>query len=220
MKVEVKKKEILQSGLFQEDKKNSGMIVKNNFLETITIEEIQDYDLSWFKGEVVIVDNLQIFNKILPRLRKEKILGFDTESRPSFRKGHKNKVSLIQLANRNLACLFRINKIGIPEELVNILADPEIIKAGVAVHDDIRFLKKVKKFSPAGFIDLQQFVKDFGIQSSGLKKLTAIVLGFRISKRQQVTNWEADELSEAQQIYAATDAWVCREIYMKLTSIN
>lgn len=220
MKVEVKKKEILQSGLFQEDKKNSGMMVKNNFQETITIEEIQDYDLSWFKGEIVIVDNLQIFNKILPWLRIEKILGFDTESRPSFRKGHKNKVSLIQLANRNLACLFRINKIGIPEELVNILADPKVVKAGVAVHDDIRFLKKVKKFSPAGFIDLQHFVKDFGIQSSGLKKLTAIVLGFRISKRQQVTNWEADELSEAQQVYAATDAWVCREIYMKLTSIN
>jgi ribonuclease D len=220
MKVEVRKKEILQSGLFQEDKKNSGMMVKNNFQETITIEEIQDYDLSWFKGEIVIVDNLQIFNKILPWLRIEKILGFDTESRPSFRKGHKNKVSLIQLANRNLACLFRINKIGIPEELVNVLADPKVVKAGVAVHDDIRFLKKVKKFSPAGFIDLQQFVKDFGIQSSGLKKLTAIVLGFRISKRQQVTNWEADELSEAQQVYAATDAWVCREIYMKLTSIN
>jgi ribonuclease D len=220
MKVEVRKKEILQSGLFQEDKKNSGMMVKNNFQETITIEELQDYDFSWFKGEIVIVDNLQIFNKILPRLRKEKILGFDTESRPSFRKGHKNKVSLIQLANRNLACLFRINKIGIPEELVNVLADPKVVKAGVAVHDDIRFLKKVKKFSPAGFIDLQQFVKDFGIQSSGLKKLTAIVLGFRISKRQQVTNWEADELSEAQQVYAATDAWVCREIYSKLTSIN
>ncbi|MCX6329897.1 MAG: 3'-5' exonuclease domain-containing protein 2 [Bacteroidia bacterium] len=195
-------------------------MMKNNFQETITVEELQNYDLSWFKGEIVIVDDLQIFKKILPRLRKERVLGFDTESRPSFKKGRKNKVSLIQLATGNLACLFRINKIGIPEELVNLFADPRVIKAGVAVHDDIRFLKRVRKFNPVGFIDLLHFVKDFGIQSSGLKKLTAIVLGFRISKRQQVTNWEADELSEAQQIYAATDAWVCREIYIKLTSIN
>jgi ribonuclease D len=216
----VKKKGILQNGLFQEDKKNSGKMMKNNFQETITVEELQDYDLSWFKGEIVIVDDLQIFKKILPRLRKERVLGFDTESRPSFKKGHKNKVSLIQLATGNLACLFRINKIGIPPELIDLLADEEVKKTGVAVHDDIRFLKKVRKFNPAGFVDLQQFVKDFGIRSSGLKKLTAIVLGFRISKRQQVTNWEADELSEAQQIYAATDAWVCREIYMKLTSSN
>ena len=192
----------------------------NKFQETITVEELQDYDLSWFKGEIVIVDNLQTFNKVLPRLNKQRVLGFDTESRPSFRKGHKNKVSLIQLATSDFACLFRINKIGIPEELVNILADPKIIKAGVAVHDDIRFLKKVRKFNPEGFVDLQRFVKDFGIQSSGLKKLTAIVLGFRISKRQQVTDWEASQLTEAQQVYAATDAWVCREIYNKLTRIN
>ena len=89
----------------------------------------------------------------------------------------------------------------------------------MAIHDDIRFLKKVRKFSPAGFVDLQKFVKDFGIQSSGLKKLTAIVLGFRISKRQQVTDWEAEELSEPQQIYAATDAWVCREIYKKMIQL-
>jgi ribonuclease D len=195
-------------------------MMKNNFQETITVEELQDYDLSWFKGEIVIVDDLQIFKKILPRLRKERVLGFDTESRPSFKKGYKNKVSLIQLATGNLACLFRINKIGIPPELIDLLADEKVKKTGVAVHDDIRFLKKVRKFNPAGFVDLQHFVKDFGIRSSGLKKLTAIVLGFRISKRQQVTNWEADELSEAQQIYAATDAWACWKIYMKLTSIN
>lgn len=195
-------------------------MTNNKYQETITVEEIQDYDLSWFKGEIVIVDNPDIFRKVMPRLLNERVLGFDTESRPSFKKGRKNKVSLIQLATGDLACLFRINKIGIPDELVKILADPDVIKAGVAVHDDLRFLKGVKKFNPEGFIDLQGFVKDFGIQSSGLKKLTAIVLGFRISKRQQVTDWNAEMLTEAQQVYAATDAWVCREIYKKLTSIN
>jgi len=193
---------------------------KNKFQENITIEEIQKFELSWFKGEIVVVEDLKTFTRVITKLQGEKVLGFDTESRPSFKKGHKNKVSLIQLSSANLACLFRINRIGIPEELVSILADPSVIKAGVAVHDDIRFLKKIKKFSPEGFIDLQSFVKNFGIQSSGLKKLTAIVLGFRISKRQQVTDWEAETLSEPQQIYAATDAWVCREIYNKLSNIN
>ena len=100
--------------------------------------------------------------------------------------------------------------------MIDLLSDPSITKAGVAVHDDIRFLKGVKKFSPDGFIDLQNLVKEYGIQSSGLKKLSAIVLGFRISKRQQVTDWEAEQLTEAQLVYAATDAWVCHQIYKKL----
>ncbi len=191
-------------------------MMKNKYRETISAEEILNYELSWFKGEIVIVDNMRVYRKVIPRLQNIKILGFDTETRPSFKKGRKNKVSLIQLATSDLACLFRINRIGMPQELVDILADPEIIKAGVAVHDDIRFLKNVRKFNPEGLIDLQKLVKEYGIHSSGLKKLAAIVLGFRISKRQQVTDWEAKALSEAQQIYAATDAWVCHEIYRKL----
>ncbi len=190
--------------------------MKNKYREDISAEELINYDLLWFKGEIVVVDNLKAFTKVLSRIQKKKILGFDTETRPSFRKGRKNKVSLIQLATSDLACLFRINKTGIPGELADILADPEIIKAGVAVHDDIRFLKNVRKFNPEGFIDLQKMVKNYGIHSSGLKKLAAIVLGFRISKRQQVTDWEAEELTEAQRIYAATDAWICYEIYKKL----
>jgi ribonuclease D len=191
-------------------------MTKTKYHKEISAEELMNYELSWFKGEIVIVDDLKTFSRILPYIRKNKILGFDTETRPSFRKGRKNKVSLIQLATSDLACLFRINRIGIPQELADILADHDIIKAGVAVHDDIKFLKHVKKFKPDGFIDLQKMVKDFGIKSSGLKKLAAIVLGFRISKRQQVTDWEAHELTEAQQVYAATDAWVCYEIYRKL----
>jgi ribonuclease D len=188
------------------------------YKENITAEELAEHELSWFKGEIVLVDNLKTFYKVFPRLLKSDLLGFDTETRPTFKKGKKNSVSLIQLSTEDLACLFRINKIGIPNELVDLLSDHAIIKAGVAVHDDIRFLKVVRKFAPEGFVDLQTLVKDFGIQSSGLKKLAAIVLGFRISKRQQVTDWEAEQLSEAQQIYAATDAWVCHQIYKKLVN--
>jgi ribonuclease D len=190
----------------------------SKYQENISVEELSAHELSWFKGEIVTVEDIKTFREVYPRLLGHDVLGFDTETKPTFRKGKKNKVSLIQLSTGTLACLFRINKLGFPEELIDLLSDPSVIKAGVAVHDDIRFLKSVKKFEPSGFIDLQGFVKDFGIQSSGLKKLAAIVLGFRISKRQQVTDWEADQLTEAQQIYAATDAWVCHQIYLKLTN--
>jgi len=190
----------------------------NKYQESISVEKLAEYELSWFKGEIVLVDNLKTFYEVFPRLLGSDLLGFDTETKPTFKKGRKNSVSLIQLSTEDLACLFRINKIGFPDDLVRLLSDPSVIKAGVAVHDDIRFLKGVKKFTPGGFTDLQSFVKDYGIQSSGLKKLAAIVLGFRISKRQQVTDWEADILTEAQQVYAATDAWVCYQIYHKLVN--
>ncbi|MDR2887804.1 MAG: 3'-5' exonuclease domain-containing protein 2 [Bacteroidales bacterium] len=182
----------------------------------ITPEEIAAYSLSWFKGEIAVVDSMEAFEAAMPRLAGEKLLGFDTETRPVFKKGHHNSVSLVQLSTATFAVLIRINRIGLPEGLLKILSDSSIIKAGVALHDDLRFLSGVRKFTPAGFIDLQPFVKKFGIESSGLKKLAAIVLGFRISKTQQVTNWEAEQLTRAQQIYAATDAWVCHEIYTKL----
>jgi ribonuclease D len=190
--------------------------MNNNYQENISFEEISDRELSWFKGEIVLVEDKRTFYEVFPRLLGEELLGFDTETKPTFKKGRKNKVSLIQLSTGTLACLFRINKLGLPDELIKVLSDPGVTKAGVAIHDDIRFLNGVKKFDPSGFVDLQSFVKDFGIQSSGLKKLAAIVLGFRISKRQQVTDWEAEQLTQAQQVYAATDAWVCHQIYKKL----
>jgi ribonuclease D len=195
-------------------------MVNNRYPESITAEELEKCELSWFKGEIVLVEDMKSFNKTFPRLLDSEILGFDTETRPSFKKGRKNKVSLIQLANEELACLIRINRIGIPPELAGLLADQDVIKAGVAIHDDIRFLKRVKGFTPSGFVDLQKFVRDYGIEVSGLKKLSAIVLGFKISKRQQVTDWEAEQLTEAQQVYAATDAWVCYQIYRKLINGN
>ena len=190
---------------------------KTDYKTNITSEEIATYKLEWFKGEIILVEDFAAFQSVLPRLKNSKLLGFDTETRPMFKKGRRNKVSLIQLSTNNLAVLIRINKIGIPDDLVNLLSDSSVIKAGVALRDDLNFLSRIRKFTPAGFVDLQSFVKGFGIESSGLKKLTAIVLGFRISKSQQTTNWEAESLTEAQQIYAATDAWVCFEIYSKLT---
>jgi ribonuclease D len=192
------------------------MEINNSFLPNISSEEIRDLELKSFEGDIFVIDDIHQFKRVIKRLENSRLLGFDTETRPSFRKGRKNKVSLLQLAGPHIACLFRINKIGIPDELCKILVNSEIIKAGVAIHDDIKSLGNIKKFQPEGFVDLQRYVKDFGIESSGLKKLTAIILGFRISKSQQVTDWETQHLSDAQQLYAATDAWVCYEIYSKL----
>ncbi|HDZ42168.1 MAG TPA: hypothetical protein ENH59_10910 [Bacteroidetes bacterium] len=112
--------------------------------------------------------------------------------------------------------MFRLNKIGLPPDRFYTLADESVAKLGVAIHDDIKALKTIRNFKERGFIELQDYVKDFGIASSGLRKLSAIILGFRISKRQQVSNWEAEDLTGAQLHYAATDAWVCCEIYKKL----
>jgi ribonuclease D len=191
-------------------------MVNFKYQETVTAEELEKYELSWFKGRIIVIEDLNTFREYFGMLLDSPVLGFDTETKPSFRKGKNNRVSLIQLANEKVALLVRINRIGIPPELADLLSNPQVIKAGVAIHDDIRFLKSVKKFNPSGFIDLQKMVKEYGIRSSGLKKLAAIILGFKISKKQQITDWEAEILSEAQIIYAATDAWVCHQIYNKL----
>jgi ribonuclease D len=213
--MKMRAKGTILTGSYQNGKMNSERMSRE-FAENISVEEIRELELKWFDGEIVIVDTLSKYRSVIPRLMRSDILGFDTETKPSFKKGKKNKVSLIQLADKDLACLFRINRIGLPDELLKILTDRNVIKAGVAIHDDIKILKHISRFEPEGFVDLQGFVKEYGIQCSGLKKLTAIVLGFRISKSQQVTDWDAASLTEAQQIYAATDAWVCREIYNRL----
>lgn len=186
------------------------------FKESIDKKELAEYPLSAFKGDIVLVDDYSEVKKSARILRSADVLGFDTETRPSFRKGRGNKVALLQLSDNRTAFLFRLNSTGLPDEIADILADSEIIKAGVAIRDDIKALKKLNHFNADGFVELQDHVKKFGIESSGLQKLSAIILGFRISKRQQLTNWEAPELSLAQMLYAATDAWVCYEIYKKL----
>ncbi|MBP8960447.1 MAG: 3'-5' exonuclease domain-containing protein 2 [Bacteroidales bacterium] len=191
-------------------------MTENKYLSDITTDELNNYKQGSFQGKILTVESSENFHYYLEILKKQKYLGFDTETKPSFKKGKRNRVSLLQLAFDNTAILFRINKIGLPSGLLEILSDPDIIKAGVAVNNDLRILRNVTEFTPAGFVDLQNMAKEYGIESTSLKKLTAIILGFRISKRQQVTNWNADVLSDAQKIYAATDAWVCYEIYQKL----
>ncbi len=186
------------------------------FAENLSNEEINELPLYHFNGGIFIIDTFDKLDYFLPLIQEQKILGFDTETRPSFKKGKVNPVSLLQLTSSNQAFLIRINKIGLPQEIANILADENIQKIGLAIKDDIKILRDITKFEPNAFLDLQDYVGDFGIEARSLKKITAIVLNQRISKSQQVTNWEREELSERQQIYAATDAWACLQIYKNL----
>jgi ribonuclease D len=186
------------------------------FAENLTNEEVNDLPLYQFNGGIFVIDTFDKYDDYVPLLKGKKILGFDTETRPSFKKGKINSVSLLQITSSNQAFLLRINKIGLPDEIKEILSNPDIIKIGLAIKDDIKILREIGEFEPAGFIDLQDYVEEFAIEAKSLKKITGIVLEKRISKSQQVTNWEKEELSEAQQVYAATDAWVCLQIYRKL----
>ena len=189
-----------------------------SFQKTIDKPTLNELPLKVYDHPISLIDNLEQLDDIIPLLKASKILGFDTETRPSFKKGIKNDVSLLQLATRNQAFLFRINKIGLPKQLKSILKNPGILKIGAAIHDDIKTLQRISGFEAKGFLDLQSIVKNYGIEELSLKKLTAIVLNFRISKSQQLTNWEADDLSEAQMKYAAMDAWVALEIYSRLVN--
>ena len=188
------------------------------FLESITPQEIQGLEYASFPGKIYVIDSVGAeFNRAIAYLRSQKVIGFDTETRPSFTAFQpRYDVSLLQLSGKEKAFLFRINKIGMHRRLCNLLSDKRIVKVGAAIHDDIRGLQKHREFVPGSFVDLQKIVWEWGIRDKSVKKMAAIILGVRISKTQQLSNWEAESLSESQCKYAATDAWVCREMYKKL----
>lgn len=185
---------------------------------TILPEEIEKLEMVSFPGKIVVIDKTGVeFNKAIAYLRRQSIIGFDTESRPCFSADQPHYgVSLLQLSGPERAFLFRVKKCGMPRSLCHILSDERIVKVGAAVHDDLRGLQKRHGFEPANFVDLQKIGWEYGIKDKAVKKLAANILGIRISKTQQLSNWEAERLTEAQQRYAATDAWVCREMYLKL----
>ena len=196
------------------------MTKKKMYRKTISRDELNSLPLNSFKGNIRVVEDLEGINEVLPLIRKARCLGFDTETRPSFRKGSNNRIALLQLASDENAFLFRINKTKLPDALVRILSDPDLIKVGVAIRDDIKGLQKYSDFVPAGFVELQNYVTDFGIESNGLRKLAGIVLNFRISKSNQVSNWENKKLSKGQIQYAATDAWVSYKVYSVLEKLG
>lgn len=179
-------------------------------------EELANYPTQSFNGQITVISDLKKVDEAVAYLSKCSVIGFDTETRPTFTKNQKNTVALLQLSDEKRAFLFRLKLIGLPTSLVQILTNEAICKVGVAVHDDIKALQEIRRFTPKNFIDLQTIAKSLHIEAMGLRKLTPIALGFKISKRQQLSNWENIFLSKAQRLYAATDAWVSLRIYQEL----
>ena len=167
-------------------------------------------------GEIIVIDRPEDVATAVDDLKQCTLIGFDTETRPSFRRGESNTISLLQLATDKRAYLFRLKKIGPNQLLKDLLESEEHMKVGLSVHDDFHSLNRWMPCRPKNFIELQKYVKAFGIEEMSLQKIYAIVFNKKISKRQQLSNWEAEELTPAQQQYAAIDAWACRDIYYKL----
>lgn len=166
-----------------------------------------------FPGKVVVIDSMFQLKAAVDVLRKADVVGFDTETRPSFRKGEHHKVALIQLSTSDICFLFRVNKIGVPQVLADYLTDDHCLKIGLSTQDDFRQLSKVTDVAPGGFVELQKMVGRYNISDISLQKIFAILFNQKISKSQRLTNWECESLTDSQQRYAAIDAWACVKIY-------
>ncbi|MBO5267200.1 MAG: hypothetical protein J6B13_00365 [Muribaculaceae bacterium] len=193
----------------------------NTLTQTIAIskETVAEMPVVEYPGEITLVDTPEMARVALRELTRARVVGFDTETRPSFHRGHMHNVALMQLSTDDHCFLFRLNILGISEPLRKFLEDPEIIKIGLSVHDDFSVMRRlVDDLDPQGFIDLQEYVKFFHINDISLQKIYAIVFREKISKNQRLTNWEAPVLTEQQQRYAAIDAWACLRLYRTFRS--
>ncbi len=173
-----------------------------------------------FPGQIHIIDAISQVKSAITALRTSAVVGFDTETRPCFRRGDRHNAALLQLSTLDNAFLFRLNKTGIPDTLKDFLEDKDCIKIGLSTTDDFHQLTRISDIHPAGFVELQQLVKQYQIIDMGLQKIYAILFQMKISKGQQLTNWEAPQLTDAQQRYAAIDAWACLRIYNYLQAGN
>ncbi len=182
-------------------------------MHRLSNEELEQLPITAFDGEIVIVDSPEKLDVALQEMQKCPILGFDTETRPSFTRGVSYKVALLQLSTQTKCWLIRLNKLGMLPEIVAILENKNILKVGAAIIDDVKALKKIRPFDANNFVDLQTIARENGLEDFSLKKLAAHVMGVRISKRQRLSNWEAPSLAPPQQLYAATDAWISLMIY-------
>lgn len=181
-------------------------------------EQLAEMPLVEFADPITIIDTPAHAREVLARLSSEPIVGFDTETRPNFRKGQNHQVALIQISIPGESYLFRICRFGLIREMIDFFENPDVTKIGLSLKDDFHNLHKYAEFMPAGFIELQQMVKDYAITDTSLQKIFGILFGERISKGQRLSNWEAESLSPAQQHYAAIDSWACLKIYNHLLS--
>ena len=182
--------------------------------------DIAQMESELFGGRIIVIHSAADVAKAVNYLKGYPIVGIDTETRPSFAKGKTYEVSLLQLSTEDTCFLFRLNYVGMPKELVDLLQDGRQLKVGLSLRDDLQSLKRKQDFEPRGFLDLQHYVKEMGIEAQSLQKIYALLFGKKISKAQRLTNWEADVLTDRQKGYAATDAWACVRIYNYLEELK
>lgn len=173
-----------------------------------------------FEGRIVTVITEKEAEKAVNYLMSQQILGIDTETRPSFKKGHVNEVALLQVSSHDVCILFRLNMIGMPAAVIRLLEDTTVPKIGLSLRDDLMMLGRRAAFSRGNFIDLQNHVEEIGVEDMSLQKLYANFFGQRISKRERLSNWEVEILKDKQKIYAATDAWACIMLYEELMRLK
>lgn len=183
-------------------------------------KKIQTLPCIHFGGRIIVVFTEKETDKAVEYLMKQPLLGLDTETRPTFQKGKMHHVALLQVATHDTCFLFRLNKTGMTDSILRLLEDTTITKVGLSLQDDMRALNQRRKFKPGTYVELQKEVKDIGIEDNSLQKIYANLFGEKISKGQQLSNWEADILTEAQQRYAATDAWACIQIHEEVARMK
>ena len=181
---------------------------------------ITDLPRFTFEGKIVIVQSEKEAIRAVEVLSRNKIVGFDTETRPSFHKGVVHKVALLQISTLELCFLFRLNMIGLPACVIDFLSNPQILKVGLSLKDDWAALRHRQQFVPANYVDLQNLAAEMGIQDMSLQKLYANIFRKRISKNARLSNWEADVLTDAQKVYAATDAYTSLQLYEEMTALK
>lgn len=182
---------------------------------------INDLPKVLFPGRIIVVQSQMEAERAVEYLLDQPILGFDTETRPSFQKGaRQNKVALLQVSSPDTCFLFRLDHIDMPECVIRLLSDRKVLKIGLSWNDDLRMLHRRAEFEPGVFVELQEYVKKLGIEDLSLQKLYANIFGQKISKTQRLTNWEADVYTEGQKLYAATDAWACIQLYEEITRLD
>jgi len=186
----------------------------------MSADEINALPLFHYEGPVHVIRNLTDWDRALPDVCDASVLGFDTETKPTFRKGKVNAPSLVQLATANAVYLIQLSWLSFGPYLANVLANGDILKVGVGIRFDMLTLSKLSPFVPAGLVDLGSVAKVNKLSSQGLRTLSALFFGWRISKGSQCSNWSLSDLSQRQIIYAATDAWVGRLIYLKMKDLG
>lgn len=187
--------------------------------EKIDKTKITDMPLAAFEGRIWVVDSPVEAEKAVEFLRKQPIVGIDTETRPSFRRGVTYKVALLQISTEELCFLFRLNRIGLVPCLIQLLQDSAVCKVGLSLRDDFQRLRELVDLQVSNYVDLQQVAARMGLKDMSLQKLFANFFGRKISKRQRLSNWEADVLTDAQKKYAATDAWACIKLYQNMQQL-